>query len=272
MSELGEAYKRRRPALQRARNRLRSVLKEVVGTIEDKSLVRAELRKVRIKNLSSLERKARAQGWKASQALTRCDDLVGGRVICNNVEDVYRFAELLKEHLPGHWGEFELQDQINEPNEGGYRALHVNFRLDVSETLGPDLVPCEVQIRSRLQYAWAELSHVDIYKQPRLPEDLHARAGDLAEVLAAADKIASNIRLRVMRETVLPEQRPDLGRLSAEGLAFVFRDVFGRSPPDYAIREGSTCVTIWASPRLSGSPKSSDAASFGTSSQMFTGR
>ena len=93
-----------------------------------------------------------------------------------------------------------------------------------------------MQIRSRLQDAWAELSHDDIYKQPNLPEDLRARAKDLAEVLAAADKIASDIRSRVMRETASPAHRPDLGHVSAEGLAYSFREVFGRSPPDYAVR------------------------------------
>src|SRR6266436_334941 len=108
---------------------------------------------------------------------------------------VYRFAELLKERLPGAPGEFEIQDHIKNPNKGGYRALHVNFRLDIgSHAFAPDRVSCEVQIRSRLQDAWAKLSHDDIYKQPDLPGDLRARAKDLAEILTAADRIASDIR------------------------------------------------------------------------------
>ncbi len=199
--------------------------------------MRAEVLGVRIKDLSSVQRKAESSGWEADQALSRCGDLIGGRVVCNNVEDVQRFAELLKEKLPATWGEVDVQDYTSEPNEGGYRALHVNFRLYVGEHLfQPDLVPCEVQIRSRLQNAWAELSHDDIYKQPGLPEDLRARAKDLAEVLAAADRIASDIRSRVMRETESQEHRPEMGQISAAGLAFSFKEVFGRSPPDYAVR------------------------------------
>lgn len=97
-------------------------------------------------------------------------------------------------------------------------------------------MPCEEQIRSRLQDAWAELSHDDIYKQPDLPEDLRGRAKDLAEVLAAADKIASGIRVRVTEASVPPEHRPNLARVSEEGLAFIFKDTFGRSPPGYVIR------------------------------------
>ena len=237
MTTLKGIYERRTPAIERAGRRLRSILAEVVAAIEDKTLVRAEVRSIRLKELSSIERKAAAKGWKADEALLACSDLIGGRVVCNNIEDVYRFAELLKERIPTAFGEFEIQDHIKKPNNGGYRALHVNFRLDVGQhPLHPDLVPCEVQIRSRLQDAWAELSHDDIYKQPNLPEDLRSRAKDLAEILAAADRIASDIRARVTEESIPPEQRPNLSRVSREGLAFLFKETFGRSPPDYVIR------------------------------------
>lgn len=213
------------------------MLESVIATIEDKTLVRAEVRGVRIKEIASLQRKAESNGWDADQALSHSSDLIGGRVVCNNVEDVHRFAELLKEQVPSPWGDFDVQDFTIEPSEGGYRALHVNFRMDVGEhVFQPDLIPCEVQIRSRLQDAWAELSHDDIYKQPGLPEDLRARAKDLAEVLAAADRISSDIRSRVTRETAPLEHRPDMDQISAAGLAFSFKEVFGRSPPDYAVR------------------------------------
>jgi putative GTP pyrophosphokinase len=217
--------------------KLRSLLREVIATIEDKTLVRAQLGDFRIKKLPSLQRKANNNRWKDNEAFTRCGDLIGGRVVCNNVDDVYRFVELLKERLPGDHEAFEVQDWIAKPNERGYRALHVNLRLDVSDGFAPDLIPCEVQIRTRLQDAWGELTHDDIYKQPELPTDLQARGTDLAEVLAAADKIASDIRRRAVQETTAPEQRPDLRTVSAGGLAFVFREIFGRSPPDYVVRQ-----------------------------------
>lgn len=238
MTELRCIYEQKKPVLDRAKDRLMSLLTKVVSTIEDKKLVRAHVLRVRVKELSSLQRKVQENEWKPDEALSRCGDLIGGRVVCNNIEDVYRFAELLKERLPSHWGNFEVQDYIKNPNMGGYRALHINFRLDVGEKpFLPNLVSYEVQIRSRLQDAWAELSHDDIYKQPDLPEDLRTRAKDLAEVLAAADKIASDIRLRVGQETVPPEHRPDLARVSQEGLAFIFKEVFGRAPPDYVVRQ-----------------------------------
>jgi putative GTP pyrophosphokinase len=237
MASLKDIYDQCMPALERARDQLQTILVEVVAAIEDRTLVRAKVNCVRLKELSSIERKAATKGWQAEAALSACSDLIGGRVVCHNIEDVYRFAKLLKERLPSVSGEFEIQDYIENPNNSGYRALHVNFPLVIGgHTFVIDRVPCEVQIRSRLQDAWAELSHDDIYKQPELPDDLRARAEDLAEILAVADRIASNIRARITRERIPPEQRPNLRRVSLEGLTFLFNGTFGRSPPDYIIR------------------------------------
>jgi putative GTP pyrophosphokinase len=237
ISELEGAYELRRPALQRAEKKLTDILTEVAANIDDKGLVRAQITETRIKKLTSIKRKAQKHGWSATTALKSCRDLVGGRVVCNNVVDVYRFAELLKECLHGYYDHFDVQDYIKEPNADGYRALHVNLPVNIGEhPFNPDLVSCEVQIRTRLQDGWAELSHADIYKQAGLPEGVRARARDLAELLTTADKIAGDIRLQAMREVAPAEHNPDLSRVSVQGLAFVFKDVFGRSPSEYTVR------------------------------------
>ena len=239
ITALSKIYKEKIPQLRCAETRLNSFLEEVVLAIEDNNLVRAEVLSVRIKKLRSLQQKAKKHGWDANQALRCCGDLLGARVVCNNIQDVRRFAELLKEHLPLSLDyEFDVQDYISEPKEGGYRALHINCMMDLAgKSFIPDSVPCEVQIRTRLQNSWAELSHDDIYKQSAdLPEDLRARTQDLAEVLAAADKIAADIRERVMREIHAPAHQPDMGNVSTEGLAYSFKEVFGRSPSEYSVR------------------------------------
>jgi putative GTP pyrophosphokinase len=235
MSEFDEIYKRKRPALARAETQLRSLLEAVVGQIEDRKLVRAEFDDVRSKCLSELKSKAKKFGWSAEHAFIRCSDLVGGRVVCNNVEDVYRFEELVKECLPADSGQIERQDYIDRPKRHGYRALHLNFRLNVARTFGPELIPCEIQIRSRLQHAWAELSHGDIYKQKDLPLDLLDRVKDLSDVLAQADSTASSIRARVERIMTPPDAQPKLDHISADGLAHIFKDAFGSAPADYGI-------------------------------------
>ena len=244
MSTFDEAYDRMRPVLDRAGRRLKALLRDVLGCIEDRRLVRVEFHAVRPKSRSSLKRKAKRAGWGPDDELSRCPDLVGGRVICNNVEDIYRFEELLLERLRFDAEQVERQDYTLSPKRG-YRALHLNFRLDVGQSRAPQMIPCEVQIRTRLQDAWAEVSHADIYKRANLPADLRARAEDLSRLLAAADEIAGDIRSRVRQLTEPPAMQPPLDRVSAEGLTYIFADVFGRTPPDYVLAMAlSTCSEL----------------------------
>lgn len=235
--EFDEAYRKRLPALQRAEERLRFLLRDVLTHIEDRRLVRAGPIEVRVKKLPSLRRKAAKHGWTPEQALTEAPDLVGGRIVVNNIEDVHRVEALLRESLSIDTGSVERQDYIDSPTDHGYRALHLNFRINASAHIRYDMVCCEVQIRTRLQDSWAELSHEDIYKQDELPADLRARFSDLASVLAAADQIAGQIRERVQQVITPPARRPRLDRVSAEGIAYIFADTFGRAPPDYVVVE-----------------------------------
>lgn len=239
--ELRDRYENGVASLRRAEARLRSILAEIVTSIEDRKLVRAELTGVRVKTLESIRRKATVHRWPAATAITRCADLIGARVVCNNVEDVYRFVELLKERL--QLDQFEVQDQIKAPNSGGYRALHINFWLDVGDhPFQVERLPCEVQIRSRLQDAWAVLSHDDIYKQEDLPDDLRARFKDLAEMLSAADRISSDIRVRVRQEATPPAERPSFDTVTEAGLSFIFSETFGRSARDFLLRQADSVV------------------------------
>ncbi|MBX5086732.1 hypothetical protein HJB56_28825 [Rhizobium lentis] len=251
MSNFDDLYEKNRPTLERAREGLHALLREAADGIEDRKLVRVEFDDVRIKEPSSLQRKARRHGWTDDDAFAKCPDLIGGRVVCNNIEDVYRFEELLTEILPIGLA-ISRQDFIKNPTPQGYRALHLNVRIELFDGFFSNSIPCEIQIRTRLQDAWAELSHGDIYKQDGLPEDLRDRARDLASLLATADGIATSIRERVQRVTEPPETVPDLDRLSMNSIAFIFKDVFGRAPPNYVVNEALALCDELAIDQLGG--------------------
>ena len=239
--ELRRIYRQNGPALERAEEYLQEILKKTISSIEDKDIVRAEIQSTRIKEYSSLKRKVVKNNWAIKRAFKKCGDLVGGRVTCNNIEDVYRFYHILKDHIDNskhcQINRDHIQDYIKNPLKGGYRALHINFRLDANKNLKASsiYISCEVQIRSLLQHAWGELTHQDIYKRQEIPEDLRARAKDISEMLAAVDKIASDIRSRAMQKVTSSGKPLSLKNVSKENLAWYFNDAFGRSPYDYVI-------------------------------------
>ena len=131
-----KAYSKIKPILTQAQIKLKSLLLRVIESIEDKKLVRARLDNIRIKDSDSVKRKfqiklGNADDIEKSQlSILDIKDLVGGRVVCNNIQDVYRFVELLRDILPGDSG-LEIQDYIKQPNNLGYRAIHVNIKIQV---------------------------------------------------------------------------------------------------------------------------------------------
>ena len=104
------SYKNKLPYLKQVKGLLKKILMDVILGLDDRNLVRAGPAKFRIKEPDSLARKAQQRGWGSDQALWLADDLIGARVVCNNIEDVYRFQELLEEKL--HISEVKVQDYI----------------------------------------------------------------------------------------------------------------------------------------------------------------
>lgn len=238
-NELLRSYDALTAYIHVAESQLLEAVQRAIGAIEDKRLVRATIRERRIKSVESIRRNAEANGWRPTEACLSVSDLVGIRVVCNTVDDVYRFRELLREALPSDQY-VEEQDYIANAKESGYRALHLNFRVEVGSPLpGSPLrtlrLPCEVQIRTLLQDSWAELVHSDFYKDgSALPEDLRERTLDLATALDAADRTASRIRARAMQLVRAPALAAP-NSLTKDSLAHAFSEVFGRWPPEYAV-------------------------------------
>lgn len=228
-------YEQYLPRLREAKKRIDVIIKAVLSRVENRDLVRVRVQPTRIKELDSIRRKAFRKGITIEEAMQSFGDLVGARVVCNNVEDIYRFYELIREILPAD-DVVNVDDFIKSKQASGYRAIHLNVRFRTREGLSPDYVQCELQIRTLLQDAWAELAHDDVYKSgTTLPPDLVARTEDLSELLALADGIAGKIRQRIQND-FSREGTPSLIDVSNEGLALVFARCFGRPPTDYGLR------------------------------------
>ena len=77
--------------------------------------------------------------------------------------------------------------------------------------------------------SWHPVPPPSILPQASAPYFLRRR------LLAAAEEIASGLRARVRHVTELSEDQPSLGQVTAGGISFIFKDVFGRAPADYIV-------------------------------------
>ncbi len=186
----------------------------------------------RVKSANRLLAKAQREKYsdrikKPDDIFTVIDDIVGTRITCNTVSDVYSVAKILNEYCASTIEDRTLtalpatsKDFISNPKESGYRAAHINVEIDVPTGRRHEKVVCEVQIRTLLQHAWGEITHEDTYKPGVTPPVIvEVLAKRLATTLAVMDEIAQDLRDeldRVAADVADANKTPPSGTPSVE--------------------------------------------------------
>jgi len=100
------------------------------------------------------------------------EDKVGLRFIVLLIDDVKTIMDIITTH--DSWTAIHARDYEKEKEEKpllfAYQSMHFILRpkkeIDFNSHIIPSHIPCEVQIRTLLQHAHAELTHDAIYKSP----------------------------------------------------------------------------------------------------------
>jgi ppGpp synthetase/RelA/SpoT-type nucleotidyltranferase len=231
----GLSYEQARLLAEIAERDLKRRIADALRSLGDPNLVRARFDETRIKELDSLRRKARRNGWNEADAIRNATDLVGLRIVCNNLQDVRRAVDLIKASFKADGINTSEQDYITSPGKRGYRAIHLDVRVPTGLHNDRLDVGCEVQVRSLLQDAWARLSHADVYgSNIEIAERMLRRLERLSEQLAGADGKADIIR----NEMAKPRsgRKPAKGaKLNPQSVAFLYRRAFNEDPPAYLV-------------------------------------
>ena len=148
----------------------------------------------RIKPLSSLRKKAfDRQIIDEMRVFEEIKDIIGVRLITNNLKDIWELHDRIKSLTSLDYDPDSLQDYIKEPKDSGYRSLHFVVYCRVDHRGIRYRIPCEIQIRTLFQDAWAVLSQHDIYRNATdLPIIISKLSQRLADQLAVLDNIAQD--------------------------------------------------------------------------------
>lgn len=161
--------------------------------------------KSRIKSFNSYYKKVLRQHPEeaaTSNSLVCLTDMMGIRIICTFLEDIEIVLAQIKEMFDIY--EIEVKGAQQSFKEFGYESVHVLVKIPedcVPENLLedkklPDELVCEIQIRTILQDAWAEVEHELIYKTEFTPFDmpLRRKLASMNASLSLADIIFQEIR------------------------------------------------------------------------------
>lgn len=165
------------------------------------------------KNISVLDIGARTKQWdSAKEKLVRkeyanpfsdMEDWCGVRIICYYPSDVEKIAEVLR-------NEFDVLSEENTaerlgPQEFGYRSTHLIVRmkpdwLHVPAHRGLKDCKAEVQVRTVLMHAWAEIQHKLAYKsQDQVPVNFQRQLYRLSAKFEEADEQFDILRRDLQR-------------------------------------------------------------------------
>lgn len=128
----------------------------------------------RVKSLQSFLRKLENNGWKDFYMPSEISqDLIGARIVCWFLDDCYGIEKLIKTSKQLHIHQDTYKDYIKTPKKSGYRSIHFNadvkydrVKRDNNNSLyfGEDDMICEIQIRTKIQDVFGDLTHEFHYK------------------------------------------------------------------------------------------------------------
>ncbi len=132
--------------------------------------------------------------------LKEITDLAGVRIITYFPSDVDKIVPLIKKEFKVD-PKFSVDKRFSsDPAIFGYASIHlvVEFtpeRLKLPEYARFNGMMCEIQVRTILQHAWAEIEHNIIYKSTEdIPFQLRRRFASLAGLLEVADREFESLR------------------------------------------------------------------------------
>lgn len=140
----------------------------------------------RVKKPASLAEKLRRKPGRYA-ALDDVTDLVGVRIITYFESDVQVVARLIESAFTVDWNNSSDKSRMHDPDRFGYMGMHYVAQVPGAAEGTP--LSFEVQIRSILQHAWAEIEHDLGYKsREAVPREVSRRFYRLAGLLEMADE------------------------------------------------------------------------------------
>jgi putative GTP pyrophosphokinase len=174
-------------------------IKTLLEHILDESAIKVHSITCRVKDRLNYQRKINQKDTHY-ETLNDVTDIAGLRVITYFSDQVDKVAEIVQR-------EFEIDQQnsidkrlILDPDRFGYLSLHYVVKLSAPRRQFPEYrsfehCKAEIQIRSILQHAWAEIEHDLGYKTAStVPRTIRRNFSRLAGLLEVADDEFINIR------------------------------------------------------------------------------
>jgi len=170
----------------------------------------------RIKDIDSFIEKIERK--KCKNPFDDIEDICGIRIICFYQKDVEKICEIIKEEFLIE--ESEDKENLLSEDQFGYRSFHFIGKikknwLEAPNYRGLEDLKTEIQVRTILMHAWAEIEHKLAYKQKiHIPPHLKRKLYRISAKLEEADEQFEDIKFEseTYRKNVISEAKQKGGK------------------------------------------------------------
>ncbi|MBQ3440999.1 hypothetical protein IJG27_01655 [Candidatus Saccharibacteria bacterium] len=190
-------------AMRLALSRIKNIREAVGRTGRRNPFDRIEKR---IKTFKSAKGKCRARGYELNIRSIRenVKDVAGIRVITKYMDDVMVVKDMIAQ-FPGI-NIVTVKDYVTMPKKNGYQSVHLGCQIEIHDPFkGSQLVPLEIQIRSKSMNLWAALEHDLKYKNENPNPEVEEMFRNVSKILRNLDE--EIIRLRDYEEVAETNKR-----------------------------------------------------------------
>ncbi|MBN1542912.1 hypothetical protein JW992_12265 [candidate division KSB1 bacterium] len=185
-----EKFRQQKPIYDRYAQKLIEILTAAADLYAPLAIVQA-----RSKSVSSFAEKAIRKAHKYPNPVEQITDLCGARVIVHFQEQADWICRLIrKEFEIDEANSLDVRSRLNVA-EFGYLSIHYIVTPKKKEILGVPIPnelrdkKAEIQIRTLLQHAWADMSHDRIYKSAiQVPDVWKRECARLAAIMENSDR------------------------------------------------------------------------------------
>lgn len=154
---------------------------------------------IRIKKPESIADKLEKKGleFTVENVEQNMNDVVGYRIVCLTLTEVYFVVDLLKKMFGNSAGfkVLKCKDYIKEPKSNGYQSYHIIVVIPVVFSEKTYYVNAEVQVRTMAMDAWATLEHKLGYKPSQeltdMAELIKAQFEAYAKMVESTDRLVA---------------------------------------------------------------------------------
>lgn len=119
--------------------------------------------KTRIKTIASIVEKLKRKDMDISvENMFELGDVVGARVVCNFIDDIYVVLDRIKQNKMLNI--IEEKDYIKNPKVSGYRGYHIILSMPIVINGDRKDIKVEIQLRTTAMDFWASSEHRLNYK------------------------------------------------------------------------------------------------------------